>query len=96
MKPPRVDVYQYKGKLPHYENMDPAYNRKETELVDFDLYSHEGVMIYNAKTQTIVEKEELEWLFEIAGRVNLNIPDPLTLEEYSKLMDKRKKYLEEE
>jgi len=70
-KPPRVDVYQYKGKLPHYENMDPAYNRKETELVDFDLYSHEGVTMYSAKTQVIVEKEDLElsikretWLLE--------------------------------
>ncbi|KKK68647.1 hypothetical protein LCGC14_2941940, partial [marine sediment metagenome] len=28
--------------------------KKTTELVDFDLYSHEGVTMYNAKTQVIV------------------------------------------
>ena len=61
-KPPRVDIYQYKGKLPHYENMDPAYHRNPSEQDP------------GSARQT--EKNDDIWAFEcpICGFLASNIP----------------------
>ncbi|KKM22025.1 hypothetical protein LCGC14_1629500 [marine sediment metagenome] len=45
--------------IENHKRSDCMVCQKGIEIVDFDLYSHEGVMMYNAKTQTIVEKEDL-------------------------------------
>ncbi|KKK51968.1 hypothetical protein LCGC14_3109620, partial [marine sediment metagenome] len=54
-KPPRVDVYQYKGKLPRYENMDPAYHKNPSE---YDASSARQTELYCHCCGTVILEEK--------------------------------------